>query len=71
MLLVHSDPRKMLSWFSVLLVAWTITAVILLSAPLFFKLLRRRGLAAIERLMGMILIMISVQMLVTGIKNVL
>lgn len=71
MLLVHSDPTKMLSWFSVLLIAWTITAVILLSAPLFFKLLRRRGLAAIERLMGMILIMISVQMLVTGIKNVL
>ncbi len=70
MLLVHSDPNNMASWFTALMLAWTVTAVILLSAPLFFKLLRRRGLAAIERLMGMILIMISVQMLVTGIKSV-
>lgn len=71
MLLVHSDPNNMVSWFTALMLAWTVTAVILLSAPLFFKLLRRRGLAAIERLMGMILIMISVQMLVTGIKSVI
>jgi multiple antibiotic resistance protein len=71
MLFVHSDPTNMLNWLSVLLIAWAITAVILLSAPIFFKILRKRGLAAIERLMGMILIMISVQMLVTGIKSVL
>jgi multiple antibiotic resistance protein len=61
----------MLEWSIVLLIAWTLTAVILLSAPLFFKILRRRGLAAVERLMGMILIMISVQMLVTGLKGVM
>ena len=71
MLFVHSDPTNMLNWLSVLLIAWTITAVILLSAPIFYKVLRKRGLAAIERLMGMILIMISVQMLVTGIKSVI
>ncbi len=71
LLLVNSDPTNMLSWLSVLMIAWTLTAVILLSAPLFYKILKRRGLAAIERLMGMILIMISVQMLVTGIKSIL
>ncbi len=71
MLFVHSDPTNMLNWLSVLLIAWAITAVILLSAPIFYKILRKRGLAAIERLMGMILIMISVQMFVTGIKSVL
>ena len=71
MLLVNSDPDNMLSWFTVLMIAWTLTAIILLSAPLFFKLLKRRGLAAIERLMGMILIMIAVQMFVTGIKSVI
>lgn len=69
LLLVNSDPTKMLEWSIVLLIAWSITAIILLSAPLFFKILRRRGLAAVERLMGMILIMISVQMLVTGIQG--
>ena len=70
-LLVNSDPTNMLNWLTVLLIAWSLTAVILLSAPIFYKILRKRGLAAIERLMGMILIMISVQMFVNGIKSVL
>ncbi len=70
-LLVNSDPGKMLDWFTVLIIAWTATAIILMAAPIFYKILRRRGLAAIERLMGMILIMISVQMFVTGIKSIL
>ncbi len=70
-LLVNSDPSNMLNWLYVLLIAWTLTAVILLSAPIFYKILRKRGLAAIERLMGMILIMIAVQMFVTGIRSIL
>jgi len=71
MLLVNSDPTNMLNWLYVLLIAWILTAVILLSAPIFYKILRKRGLAAIERLMGMILIMIAVQMFVTGIRSIL
>ena len=71
LLLVNSDPTNMLNWLTVLLIAWALTAVILLSAPIFYKILRKRGLAAIERLMGMILIMIAVQMFVNGIKSVL
>lgn len=71
MLLVNSDPTSILNWLSVLMIAWTLTAVILLSAPIFYKILRKRGLAAIERLMGMILIMIAVQMFVTGIRSIL
>ena len=67
-LMVRSDPTRMTDWLSALMMAWGITAVILLAAPLFYKLLRRRGLAAVERLMGMLLIMISVQMLLNGIK---
>ena len=71
LLLVNSDPTNMLNWLTVLLIAWALTAVILLSAPIFYKVLRKRGLAAIERLMGMILIMIAVQMFVNGIKSVI
>ncbi|MFQ6605138.1 MAG: YhgN family NAAT transporter [Fidelibacterota bacterium] len=70
-LMVHTEPESLLSWFLALLVAWVISAVILLLAPLFFKVLRNRGLAAIERLMGMLLIMISVQMFIDGLKVVL
>ncbi len=70
-LMVHTAPDNMLNWFLALLLAWIISAVILLLAPVFFKILRNRGLAAIERLMGMLLIMISVQMFIDGLKAVL
>lgn len=70
-LFVNSDPNAMIDWLVVLLIAWGLTAIVLLSAPILYKILRKRGLAAVERLMGMILIMISVQMLVNGIKSVL
>lgn len=70
-LMVRNDPSRMLDWTITLLLAWGISAAILLSAPFFYKLLRERGLAAIERLMGMLLIMISVQMLMDGIKSFL
>ncbi|MFN3195918.1 MAG: YhgN family NAAT transporter [Chlorobiota bacterium] len=67
-LMTQSGPNKMTDWLFALLIAWVLTAIILLSAPLLLKLLRRRGLTALERLMGMILVMISVQMLINGLK---
>lgn len=69
-LMTQSGPNKMTDWLFALLIAWVLTAIILLSAPLLLKLLRRRGLTALERLMGMILVMISVQMLINGLKLV-
>lgn len=70
-LMVNRDPGQMGQWVLALLVAWGTTAVILLFAPFLYKVLRDRGLAALERLMGMLLIMIAVQMLLNGIKTVL
>lgn len=70
-LMVNRDPGQMGQWVLALLVAWGTTAVILLFAPFLYKVLRDRGLSALERLMGMLLIMIAVQMLLNGIKAVL
>lgn len=70
-LLVRNDPEGMMHWLLALLAAWLVTAIILLSATFFYRILRKRGLAAIERLMGMLLIMISVQMLLDGIRTYL
>ena len=70
-LMVRSNPERMLDWGLALLGAWALTAVIMISAPFFYRILRRRGLAAVERLMGMLLIMISVQMLINGIRQIL
>lgn len=50
-------------------IASLISIVILYFSPFLFKFLGRRGSVAIERLTGMLLIMISVQMLLTGFKT--
>jgi multiple antibiotic resistance protein len=50
-------------------IAWLLTAIILLGAPFFYRILHQRGLIAMERLMGMLLVMISVQMLMNGLSR--
>jgi multiple antibiotic resistance protein len=66
-LLANQDHSRMLDWSMALGVAWLATATILMLSSTFHRLLGERGLTAIERLMGMILIMISIQMLLDGI----
>jgi multiple antibiotic resistance protein len=66
-LLAESQPERSVEWLYALLAAWGISAIILLSSQSFYRILGKRGLKAIERLMGMILISVSVQMLINGI----
>jgi multiple antibiotic resistance protein len=49
-------------------VAWGLTAVILLSSTSLYRLLGERVLIAMERLMGMLLVMVAVQMLIDGAR---
>src|SRR5690606_32018018 len=49
-------------------VAWAISGAILLSSTVVYRLLRERGLIAVERLMGMLLVMVAVQMFMDGVK---
>lgn len=71
MLMVTSDPSRMFDWTLALVGAWAATAVILMCAPLLLKALGNRGLIAVERLMGMILVIISVQMFFDGVGSFL
>jgi multiple antibiotic resistance protein len=50
-------------------VAWGFSAVILLSSTSLYRVLGERGLIAMERLMGMLLVMVAVQMLLNGIRT--
>lgn len=70
-LLVETNPEQISRSLLSVLLAWSITSVILYFSPVFYKLLGNRGLKAVERLMGMILISISVQMLLNGFKSYL
>ena len=71
MLMVTSDPSRMFDWTMALVGAWAASAVILMCAPLLLKALGNRGLIAVERLMGMILVIISVQMFFDGVGGFL
>lgn len=52
-------------------IAWALSALILLSSTSLYRLLKQRGLVAMERLMGMLLVMIAVQMFMNGVSNFL
>ncbi|NDV22810.1 MarC family protein [Desulfovibrio sp. JC022] len=49
------------------LIAWGMSFIIMMTGPTMARILGKRGLRACERLMGLILILLSVQMLEDGI----
>ncbi len=71
MLMGSNEPSRLGEWSLALSLAWGATAVILFSATVLYKWLGRRVLTAIERLMGMLLVAISVQMVLDGIGTYL
>ncbi|HAU67225.1 MAG TPA: hypothetical protein DCW52_02380 [Gammaproteobacteria bacterium] len=66
LLIMNNEPNRWPEWLGALFAAWLVTGIILLSAGPLAKVLRNRGLIAIERLMGMILVAIAIQMLMNG-----
>jgi multiple antibiotic resistance protein len=61
-------PDRRTDWLIALVVAWLAAAAVLIPADFLRRVLGRRGLAATERLMGMILTTMAVQMLLSGIE---
>lgn len=71
MLMGSNEPARLPEFSLSLLMAWGGTAAILFCSPLLYKLLGHRALTALERLMGMLLVAISVQMFLDGIGTYL
>lgn len=69
LLLMAQEPARWLEWLGALLSAWALASLILVFSKGLRRLLKTRGLTALERLMGMILTTVSVEMLVTGIRE--
>jgi len=67
MLMGSQEPDRMGAWSLALMIAWVATAAILFSSTYLYKWLGSRVLTAIERLMGMVIVAISVQMLLDGL----
>jgi multiple antibiotic resistance protein len=71
LLLQRSSPGQTTWLLVALTIAWAASGAILLSSTFFYRVLRERGLIAMERLMGMLLVMIAVQMFMNGIRTFL
>ena len=71
LLIGSSEPGRITEWTIALLLAWLIATIILVPSPFMLKILGERALKAIERLMGMLLILIAVQMFLNGVTQYL
>ena len=71
MLMGSNEPTRLGDWSLALVIAWAATAAILFSATLLYRWLGMRVLTAVERLMGMLLVAISVQMVLDGVGTYL
>jgi multiple antibiotic resistance protein len=65
------EPDRLMEWLAALLIAWTVSAVVLLFADYLLGRIGESGQRALTRLMGMILTAIAVQMLLNGIGEFL
>lgn len=71
LLLQRTSPGQTVPLLLAVTMAWGLSGAILLCAPFFYRALRARGLMAMERLMGMLLVMIAVQMFMNGVRTFL
>ena len=67
LLMMSREPERWMDWLFAVLIAWAASALIIYFASYFARFLGEKGLIAIERLMGMLLVTVAVQMLLTGI----
>ena len=68
LLLVSQAPERRWEWIAALSVTMVVCAVVLVLAERIQRLLGERFVVAVERLMGLILVAVSVEMLLGGVK---
>ncbi|PPI88527.1 antibiotic transporter [Candidatus Pantoea edessiphila] len=68
MMLAHQYVNQIYIIIVSMLIAWGITLTILLLSELFLRILGEKGVNALERLMGLILVMLATQMFLDGIR---
>jgi MarC family membrane protein len=69
MLLVSEAPERRMEWIAALSVTMLVCAVVLVLAERIQKVLGERFVIAVERLMGLILVAVAVEMLLRGLKQ--
>lgn len=68
LLLVSRDPGRLIEWIGALTIALTTSAVVLVFADRLQRRLGERAVLAFERLMGLVLTAIAVEMILKGLR---
>lgn len=68
MLMASRDPAHLTAWISALTLAMGVATIVMLAAHRVQRVLGERGTTAVERLMGLVLTAIAVQMLLDGVR---
>ena len=63
------DSISQMTYAAAIVTAWLLSGLVLFIAHKFLRLLGEKGTIALERMMGMVLIMISVQMFMNGLAG--
>jgi MarC family membrane protein len=71
LVLSSQHPDQLLQLSAAVFLAWLATSFILMFYSFFHRILGERGLKAVERLMGLLLVMVSTQMFLDGMKSYL
>ena len=71
LLFASGSPGAVLDLLLASVLAWSATFLVLFSSTFLFRYLTRRGLIAIERLMGMVLVALAVQLFLDGVASYL
>ena len=69
LLLVSQQPDKRMEWIAALCVTMLISAVVLVSAERILRVIGNRLVVAVERLMGLVLVSVAIEMMLRGAKT--
>lgn len=69
LLLVSQQPERRLEWIAALCVTMVISAVVLVSAERIQRIVGSRLVTAVERLMGLVLVSVAIEMMLRGAKT--
>jgi MarC family membrane protein len=69
LLLVSQAPERRMEWIAALCVTMTVSAVVLVLAERIQRVAGDRFVVALERLMGLVLVAVSIEMMLRGIKT--
>ncbi len=69
LLLVSREPQRVFDWVAALSLAMLVSTLVMISAQRISGWIGRRGVVALERLMGLVLTAIAVEMLLAGMER--